>query len=107
MMEARMPLFDFPDLDTQLSETKRLPMRFRSLNSSTSRRIFLLSWGLTKDSLYHIGPFIISELVEGVHLFDILKDPAVPVKLYLNPNIDSRMLDVIFEQIADTLLQLL
>lgn len=102
-----MPLFDFPDLDTQLSETKRLPMRFRSLNSSTSRRIFLLSWGLTKDSLYHIGPFIISELVEGVHLFDILKDPAVPVKLYLNPNIDSRMLDVIFEQIADTLLQLL
>ncbi|KID96856.1 phosphotransferase enzyme family protein, partial [Metarhizium majus ARSEF 297] len=66
----------------------------------------LLSWGLTKDSLYHFGPFIISEFVEGIHLSDILKDPAVPAKIYLNPNIDSRILDVVFEQIADILLQL-
>ncbi|OAQ59946.1 phosphotransferase enzyme family protein [Pochonia chlamydosporia 170] len=66
----------------------------------------LLSWGLTKDSLHHFGPFIISEFVEGVHLSDILRDPAIPAKLYLNPNIDSQILDVLFEQIADILLQL-
>ncbi|KIE01414.1 phosphotransferase enzyme family protein, partial [Metarhizium majus ARSEF 297] len=66
----------------------------------------LWSWGLTKDSLYHFGPFIISEFIEGVHLSGILKDPAVPAKIYLNPNIDSRILDVVLEQISDILLQL-
>lgn len=66
----------------------------------------LLGWGLTKDSPQHFGPFIISDFVEGIHLSDILKDPANPKKLYLNPKIDGRILDIVFDQIADIMLQL-
>ncbi|KAF4448113.1 phosphotransferase enzyme family protein [Fusarium austroafricanum] len=66
----------------------------------------LLSWGLTKDSPHHFGPFIISEFGDGVHLSDILKDPAYKRHLYLNPNIDGRLLENAFEQMSDILLQL-
>lgn len=66
----------------------------------------LLSWGFTEDSPQQFGPFIISDFVEGVHLSDILKDPTDPKKLYLNPNIDGRVLDHVFDQIADIMLQL-
>jgi hypothetical protein len=66
----------------------------------------LLSWGLTKDSPQHFGPFIISDFVDGIHLSDILKDPADQKYLHLNPNIDRQLLDNIFEQIAGILLQL-
>ncbi|EFY92604.1 phosphotransferase enzyme family protein [Metarhizium acridum CQMa 102] len=66
----------------------------------------LLSWGLSQDSLHHFGPFIISEFVHGIHLSDILKDPASPAKLYLNPNVDTQILDDVFEQMANILLEL-
>lgn len=66
----------------------------------------LISWGLTEESPRRLGPFIISEFVEGVDLSEILKDPASPYKLYLNPKIDESVLDNVFAQIADILLQL-
>jgi hypothetical protein len=61
---------------------------------------------LTADSPHHFGPFIISDFVDGIHLSDILKDPADKKCLYLNPNIDRQILDDVFEQIAGILLQL-
>ena len=66
----------------------------------------LISWGLTKDSPKHFGPFIISDFAEGVHLSGILRDPTDQKRLYLNPKIDGRTLDIIFDQIADIILQL-
>jgi hypothetical protein len=46
------------------------------LHESTSIPVpHLFSWGLTEDSPQHLGPFIISEFVEGVHVSDILVDP--------------------------------
>jgi len=66
----------------------------------------LISWGLTEDSPQHFGPFIISDFVEGVHLSDILRDPRDAKRLYLNPQIDGEILDNVFSQIADIMLQL-
>jgi hypothetical protein len=66
----------------------------------------LISWGLTEDSPQGLGPFMISEFVEGVHLSDILRDPANTKQLYLNPQIDGDTLDTVFSQIADLMLQL-
>lgn len=66
----------------------------------------LLGWGLTKDSPRQLGPFIISDFVEGVTLSDILRDPTDVRKLWLNPNIDTKILDTVYEQIADFMLQL-
>ena len=65
----------------------------------------LFSWGLTEDSPQHLGPFIISEFVEGVHLSDVLKDPADPKRLYLNPDIDKSILDVVYTQISHIMLE--
>jgi hypothetical protein len=66
----------------------------------------LLGWGLTKDSPRQLGPFIISEFVEGVSLSSILSDRTDVQKLWLNPNIDTKILDTVYEQIADFMLQL-
>ncbi|KAF1912802.1 phosphotransferase enzyme family protein-like protein [Ampelomyces quisqualis] len=66
----------------------------------------LFSWGLTKDSPRNLGPFMISEFVEGVHLSDVLKDPADPKRLYLNPNIDENILDNVYHQLSDIMLEL-
>jgi hypothetical protein len=66
----------------------------------------LISWGVAKDSPHNFGPFIISDFVEGVHLSDILRDPTDQKSLYLNPKIDERTLDIVFDQIADFMLQL-
>ncbi|KAF1989388.1 phosphotransferase enzyme family protein-like protein [Aulographum hederae CBS 113979] len=62
-----------------------------------------------KTPPYHprqLGPFIISEYVEGVCLSRILGDPTDVRTLWLNPNIDTTVLDTVYEQIADFMLQL-
>jgi hypothetical protein len=66
----------------------------------------LISWGLTEDSPQQFGPFMISAFVEGVHLSDILQDPAHVKVLYLNPQIDGEILDTVYSQIVNILLQL-
>ncbi|KAF2428670.1 phosphotransferase enzyme family protein [Tothia fuscella] len=66
----------------------------------------LLGWGLTKDSPHQFGPFIISEFVHGVSLSSILSDRTDAQKLWLNPHIDKQVLDTIYEQIAEFMLQL-
>ncbi|KAL9112421.1 MAG: hypothetical protein Q9227_003263 [Pyrenula ochraceoflavens] len=66
----------------------------------------LLGWGLTTDSPKGLGPFMISEYAEGVSVSTILSDPKDPYTIYLNPEIDGKILDEIFEQIADIMLQL-
>ncbi|KAF2471052.1 phosphotransferase enzyme family protein-like protein [Lindgomyces ingoldianus] len=66
----------------------------------------LLGWGLTKDSPRQLGPFIISEFVQGVSLSNILSDRTDAQKLWLNPKIDTQILDTVYEQIAGFMLQL-
>ena len=66
----------------------------------------LFSWGHTEDSPQHLGPFMISEFVEGVHLSDVLKDPADPKCLHLDPDMDKNILDNVFTQMADIMLEL-
>ncbi|KAJ4349327.1 uncharacterized protein N0V89_007941 [Didymosphaeria variabile] len=77
------------------------------LHESTSIPVpRLFSWGLTEDSPQHLGPFMISEFVEGVHLSDVLKDTADPKRLHLNPDIDRNILDNVYNQMADIMLEL-
>jgi hypothetical protein len=49
---------------------------------------------------------MILDFVEGVHLSDIPKDHDDTMRLYLNPQIDNRMLDNVYSQIADFTFQL-
>lgn len=68
----------------------------------------VLCWGPAEESPYQLGPFIIMDFMEGVDLSEIMETPGrardeVPV---LNPNIDNKILDYLFEQIAVYLLEL-
>lgn len=68
----------------------------------------LISWGLTKESPGSLGPFIIMDYVEGVHLSDVLKKPTrhKQEKEILNPDINDTTLDIVYRQIANFMLQL-
>ncbi|KAK2802798.1 hypothetical protein FQN50_007204 [Emmonsiellopsis sp. PD_5] len=68
----------------------------------------LISWGLTAESPQRLGPFIIMEYVEGIHLSDILKKPTAnsEEKEILNPDVDDTTLNIVYRQIADFMLQL-
>ncbi|KAG9770220.1 hypothetical protein ABEF93_006323 [Exophiala dermatitidis] len=63
------------------------------------------SWGLTNESPHQLGPFIMMDFIEGIHLSTILVQPAAP-ELVLDPNIDNELLDKIYRQIARYMLQL-
>ena len=70
----------------------------------------LIHWGLTADSPQQLGPFIITEFVSGMHLSKFLRDPTENENEskthYLDPNIDNEILDVIYDQVADFMLQI-
>jgi hypothetical protein len=63
------------------------------------------SWGLLAESPRQLGPFIIMDYVHGTLLSTILRQPDTE-DVVLNPNIDNRMLDKIYYQIAGYVLQL-
>lgn len=69
----------------------------------------LISWGSTAESPRQLGPFIITEFASGTHLSNVLRDPTEPdgKKDYLDPNIDDRKLDFIYDQLADFAMQIL
>ncbi|KAL2022504.1 hypothetical protein VTK56DRAFT_5111 [Thermocarpiscus australiensis] len=65
-------------------------------------------WGSTKESPRQLGPFIIMNFVEGARLSRFLRQPTDDEyePSVLNPDIDEATLDVIYEQIADYMLQM-
>ncbi|KAJ3549634.1 hypothetical protein NM208_g403 [Fusarium decemcellulare] len=68
----------------------------------------LHNWGLTSESPQQFGPFIIMDYVEGTLLSTILKQPAKGDQddVVLDPSIDNSMLDKVYRQVGDYLLQL-
>ncbi|KAF2637005.1 phosphotransferase enzyme family protein-like protein [Massarina eburnea CBS 473.64] len=66
----------------------------------------LIAWGLTKDSPQQLGPFIISEFVQGTCLSNFVADPSSPTDLWLDPDVDDKLIDTVYEQISDFMLQL-
>ncbi|KAI9704074.1 MAG: hypothetical protein M1836_006935 [Candelina mexicana] len=68
----------------------------------------VISWGLTEESPQQLGPFIIMEYVEGTRLSTILKQPTENNQddVVLNPDIDNTILDFVYDQIAEYMLQL-
>lgn len=66
------------------------------------------SWGFTSESPQQFGPFIIMDYVEGTLLSTILKQPTKSDQedIFLDPNIDNSILNKIYHQIAEFLLQL-
>lgn len=66
----------------------------------------VIAWGLTKDSPQQLGPFIISEFVHGTRLSTVLADPTDRKTLWLDPNVDEKLLNTVYEQVADFMLQL-
>jgi hypothetical protein len=66
------------------------------------------SWGLTAESPEKFGPFIIMDYIDGVLLSTVLKQPSKigQEDMVLNPNIDNKILDKIYYQIAGYILQL-
>jgi hypothetical protein len=65
-------------------------------------------WGLTAESPQKLGPFIIMDFVEGMLLSEVLQTASDYDRgnMVLDAGIDNSMLDVIYLQIAEYLLQL-
>jgi aminoglycoside phosphotransferase (APT) family kinase protein len=68
----------------------------------------VISWGLTEESPHQLGPFIIMDYVDGTRLSTILKQPTENDQedVILNPDIDNTTLDIVYDQIADYIVQL-
>ena len=65
-------------------------------------------WGLTEDSPEGLGPFIVMDFVNGTDLDELLKQPTDNNQqdVILDPDIDEAKLDIIYDQVADYMLQL-
>lgn len=63
------------------------------------------SWGLLAESPHQLGPFIIMDYVEGVLLSSILKQ-LDQEDMILNPDVDNEILDKIYRQISQYMIQL-
>ncbi|KJZ73835.1 hypothetical protein HIM_06728 [Hirsutella minnesotensis 3608] len=66
----------------------------------------LISWGLTQESPQQLGPFIISDFIDGVSLSSLLEDRIDRGGQNVEPEPGDQRLDTIYEQIADIMLQL-
>ena len=68
----------------------------------------VVSWGMTKDSPAHLGPFMIMEFVDGISLATTLQQPTENARdeVVLKTDVDDTKLDYIYEQLADYMLQL-
>lgn len=70
---------------------------------------FILHWGTREESPLGLGPFIIMEYIEHkMNLSKALNMPELGVqdRPRLDPNIDDKNLETLYEQFADILLQL-
>ena len=68
----------------------------------------VVSWGMTKDSPAHLGPFMIMDFIDGISLATILQQPTDNIRdeVVLKTDVDDSKLDYIYEQLADYMLQL-
>ena len=65
-------------------------------------------WGLGEESPGGLGPFIVMDFVNGTDLDELLKQPTEDnhQDIILDPDIDEAKLDIIYDQVADYMLQL-
>ncbi|KAF2865013.1 kinase-like domain-containing protein [Massariosphaeria phaeospora] len=68
----------------------------------------VVSWGTTEESPQLLGPFMIMDYIDGTSLATILKQPTDSEKdeVILVTDVDEMVLDGIYEQLADYMLQL-
>ncbi|KAI8271284.1 phosphotransferase enzyme family protein [Colletotrichum sp. SAR11_239] len=66
------------------------------------------TWGLAEESPQQIGPFIIMDRMRGCDLSEFLQKPTEDgvEEFILDPNIENRKLDIIYDQIAKFLLEI-
>ncbi|KAL9107693.1 MAG: hypothetical protein Q9227_007408 [Pyrenula ochraceoflavens] len=66
------------------------------------------TWGMTEESPKQLGPFIIIDFIDGIRLSTVLKQPTKDDQedVILDPGIDNKILDTIYDQIADYMLQM-
>ena len=82
-------------------------MRYLSQNT-TIPLPRVISWGSTEESPQQLGPFIIMGYVDGTRLSTILKQQTENDQedVVLNPDINDTTLDIVYDQIADYMVQL-
>lgn len=68
----------------------------------------MLFWGNAEESPQQLGPLIAMEYFMGTILDDLLKYPTEDDRqdVILDPHIDEAKLDIVYDQIADYMLQL-
>ena len=68
----------------------------------------VLHWGPSEDSPGELGPFIIMEYIEGESLGRFLAQPTEEAGdlIFLDPNINEETLNIIYEQLAQYMLEL-
>ena len=61
------------------------------------------SWGMTDESPKQLGSIIIMDFIDGIRLSTILKQPTKDDEedVILDPGIDHKTLDIIYDQLAD------
>ncbi|KAK2751665.1 phosphotransferase enzyme family protein [Colletotrichum kahawae] len=66
------------------------------------------TWGLAEESPRQIGPFIIMDRMRGYDLSEFLQKPTENgvEEFILDPNIENRKLDIIYDQIAKFVLEI-
>jgi hypothetical protein len=70
---------------------------------------FILHWGTKEESPLNIGLFIIMEYIDHVmNMSEVLNTPGFDIKdrPILNPDVQEAKLEMLYEQVADILLQL-
>ncbi|KAI9844999.1 MAG: hypothetical protein M1837_005143 [Sclerophora amabilis] len=82
-------------------------MRYLSQNT-TIPLPRVISWGSTEESPQLLGPFIIMDFVDGMRLSTVLKQQTENDQedVVLNPDINDETLDIVYDQIADYMVQL-
>ena len=68
----------------------------------------VIDWGLTEESPQQLGPFIIMDYIDGTRLSTLLKQPTENDQedVVLNSDINNTTLDIVYDQIADYMIQL-
>ncbi|KAI8963431.1 hypothetical protein F5Y11DRAFT_153002 [Daldinia sp. FL1419] len=64
------------------------------------------AWGSADRNPLGLGPFIIEDFIEGVSLGALLKDPATPHSRRLRSDVRESVIESIYRQVANFLLQL-
>lgn len=97
----------FPMVGKVINADEKVEIEVATMNLIRQRTTIpipeIKAWGLAVDNSLGIGPFMMIDFVEGVSVADILQTPDARI---MQEDVGERVIDIIFRQTIDFLLQL-